>query len=168
MIKENKSNGSTQVQVLSIVLEVTIICYNINVMPDTATKLETSVGDNSLLFRTITKQSDLDQKDLTVLKIWKKINGKWISTPKILGYKISQKKRQVRHRTYELNGYALKTVDASKCLKVTTSHYLTSLGFIFKNLKVCTRPVLYRRLHVYPWKDLQSICMVQYSTNKPK
>lgn len=56
-------------QVLSIVLEVTIIWYNINVMPDTATKLETSVGDNSLLFRTITKQSDLVQKELTLLKV---------------------------------------------------------------------------------------------------
>lgn len=69
MIKENKYNGSTQMQVLSIVLEVTIIWYNINVMPDTATKLETSVDDNSLLFRTITKQSDLVQKELTLLKI---------------------------------------------------------------------------------------------------
>lgn len=69
MIKENKYNGSTQMQVLSIVLEVTIIWYNINVMPDTATKLETSVGDNSLLFRTITKQSDLVQKELTLLKV---------------------------------------------------------------------------------------------------
>jgi hypothetical protein len=91
-------------------------------MPGTATSSQIKLfADDSLLYRTINNQTDSDllQRDLTILEDWENIWQMSFNAKKCIVIRIGPKNKQVRQTSYKLHGHTLDNVEASKYLGVT-------------------------------------------------
>jgi hypothetical protein len=72
--------------------------------------------DDSLLYCTINNQTDSDllQRDLTILEDWGKQMADEFQCKKCIVIRIALKNKQVRQTSYKLHGHTLDNVEASK------------------------------------------------------
>jgi hypothetical protein len=106
---------------------ILFLAYIIDI-PGTATSSQIKLfADDSHLYRTINNQTDSDllQRDLTILEDWENIWQMGFNAKKCIVIRIVPKNKQVRQTSYKLHGHTLDNAESSKYLGVTTNNKLS-------------------------------------------
>jgi hypothetical protein len=154
---------SSEKEVLSGVPQVTVLgpllfLSFINDLPDVTTSSDARLfADDCLLYRHVNSQNDSDllQKDLSALEKWEEEWQMSFHPQKCTVIRIATNQRHVIPTQCTLHCHTLEVVDSPKYLGVTISEDLQwskhidstvskanrTMGFIWRNLRHCTKPV---------------------------